>query len=142
MARRQFLDGTIKLSDLSEVTALRITPVTAGTSGRNFRVIALPGKEIVYWSFFRAKVNRFARKQSEELQVPVDFDPGLYGKSLKFGYGYEPIEYVVGGVLAIGMAALLQLDMDELSALAAALSVLGLLQLVNAYKARAAFKNL
>jgi len=34
MARRQFLDGTIKVSDLSKVTGLRITPVTAGTSGR------------------------------------------------------------------------------------------------------------
>ncbi|WP_048494331.1 hypothetical protein [Marinobacter subterrani] len=136
MARRQFLDGTIK------VTGLRITPVTAGTSGRAFRVIALPGKEIIYWSFFRVKVNRFARKQSEELQVPVDFEPSLYGQSLKFEYSYEPFEYIVGGVLSIGMAGLLQLDMDGSSALAAVFCGLGIFQLVQAYKARAAFKNL
>ena len=142
MARRQFLDGAIKVTDLSEVTALRITPVTAGTSGRAFRVIALPGKEIVYWSFFRAKANRFARKQSEELQVPVDFEPSLYGQSLKFGYSYEPIEYVAGGVVLIGMAALLQLGMDGSSALAAFFGGLGLFQLKKAYKARAAFRNL
>lgn len=142
MARRQFLDGTIKVSDLSKVTGLRITPVTAGTSGRAFRVIALPGKEIIYWSFFRVKVNRFARKQSEELQVPVDFEPSLYGQSLKFEYSYEPFEYIVGGVLSIGMAGLLQLDMDGSSALAAVFCGLGIFQLVQAYKARAAFKNL
>jgi elongation factor Tu len=142
MARRQFLDGAIKVTDLSEVTSLRITPVTAGTSGRAFRVLALPGKEIVYWSFFRAKANRFARKQSEELQVPVDFESNLYGQSLKFGYSYKPIEYVVGGVVLIGMAALLQRGMEGSSALAALFGVLGLFQLIQACKARAAFNNL
>ncbi len=142
MARRQFLDGAIKVADLSEVTALRITSVTAGTSGRAFRVIALPGKEIVYWSFFRVKANRFARKQSEELQLPVDFEPSLYGQSLKFGYSYEPIEYVVGGIVLIGMAALLQSAMDGSSVLGAFFGGLGLFQLIQAYKARAAFKNL
>ena len=142
MARRRFLDGAIKVTDLSEVTALRITPVTAGTSGRAFRVIALPGKEIVYWSFFRAKANRFAREQSEELHVAVDFEPSLYGQSLEFGYSYEPIEYVAGGVALIGMAALLQLGMDGSSALAAFFGGVGLFQLIQAYKARVAFRNL
>jgi len=59
MARKRFLDGTLRLDDLSEVTGLRITQVATGT-GRAFRVIALPGEEIVYWSFWRGKVNRFA----------------------------------------------------------------------------------
>ena len=64
MARKQFLDGTIRVGDLSGVNALRITKVATGT-GRAFRVIALPGEEIVYWSFWRGKVNRFAIKQAE-----------------------------------------------------------------------------
>ncbi len=79
MARKRFLDGTLRLDDLSEVTGLRITQVATGT-GRAFRVIALPGEEIVYWSFWRGKVNRFASKQAEELKVPVDFESHLYGQ--------------------------------------------------------------
>ena len=52
MARKQFLDGTIRIGDLSEVTGLRLTKVATG-AGKGFRVIALPGEEIVYWSFFQ-----------------------------------------------------------------------------------------
>jgi elongation factor Tu len=141
MARKQFLDGTIRVGDLSGVNALRITKVATGT-GRAFRVIALPGEEIVYWSFWRGKVNRFAIKQAEGLKVPVDFEPNLYGQSLKYKYSYEPSEYILGGVFFIATAGFLQIDMDSSNALVALLGGVGLFYFVQAYRARAAFKNL
>jgi elongation factor Tu len=141
MARKRFLDGTLRLDDLSEVTGLRITQVATGT-GRAFRVIALPGEEIVYWSFWRGKVNRFAIKQAEELKVPVDFESHLYGQSLKFKYRYEPSEYIVGGLFCMATAGFLQADMDSSNAMVGLFSGLGLFQFVQAYRAKTALKNL
>ena len=141
MARKQFLDGTIRLGDISKITGLRITQVATGT-GRGFRVIALPGEEIVYWSFWRGKVNRFAIKQAEELKVPVDFDPDLYGQSLKFKYRYEPNEYVFGGLFCVATAGVLHGDADISNAVVASFIGLGLFQFVQAYRAKTALKNL
>ncbi len=141
MARKQFLDGTIRIGDLSEVTGLRLTKVATG-AGKGFRVIALPGEEIVYWSFFRGKVNRFALKKAEELKVPVDFETDLFGKSLRFNYSYSPCEYVLGGLFCVATAGFVQIDMDNLSSPVVFLIGLGLFQFVQAYRAKTALKNL
>ncbi|TKV69298.1 hypothetical protein FDP08_14925 [Marinobacter panjinensis] len=141
MARKQFLDGTIRVGDISRIAGLRIKPVATGT-GRAFQVIALPGEEIVYWSFWRGKVNRFAIKQSEKLKVPVDFESDLYGQSLKFKYRYEPSEYIFGGLFCVATAGLFQVDTDSSNAMVALFSGLGLFQFVQAYRARTALKNL
>lgn len=141
MARKQFLDGTIRVGDISRITGLRITQVATGT-GRAFRVIALPGEEIVYWSFWREKVNRFAIKQAEELKVPVDVESGLYGQSLKFKYRYEPSEYIFGGLFCMATAGLFQIDTDSSNAMVVLFSGLGLFKFVQAYRAKAALKNL
>ncbi|MEP1540437.1 MAG: hypothetical protein ABJM11_03890 [Marinobacter sp.] len=141
MARKQFLDGAIRIGDLSEVTGLRITQVTAGT-GRAFQVIALPGEEIVYWSFFRAKVNRFAITQAEELGVPVDFDSSLFGKSLRFKYNYAPHEYVLGALFCIAVAGFLHVDLDSSTVPVAFLVGFGLFQFLQACRARTVLKNL
>ena len=87
-------------------------------------------------------MNRFAIKQAEGLKVPVDFEPNLYGQSLKYKYSYEPSEYILGGVFFIATAGFLQIDMDSSNALVALLGGVGLFYFVQAYRARAAFKNL
>lgn len=141
MARKQFLDGTIRIGDLSAVTGLRIAQVTAGT-GRAFQVIALPGEEIVYWSFLRGKVNRFAIKQAEDLKVPVDFDSNLFGKSLRFRYSYAPHEYLLGAAFCITVAGFLHTDMDSPNVPVALLVGLSVFQFLQAYRSRAVLKNL
>jgi elongation factor Tu len=141
MARKRFLDGTIRIADLSEITGLRITQVATGT-GIAFRVIALPGEEIIYWSFFRGKVNRFAMKKAEELKVLVDFESDLFGKSLRFNYSYAPRDYVLGGLFCIATAGFVQIDMDSLSLPVVFFVGLGLFQFLQAYRARAVLKNL
>lgn len=140
MARKQFLDGTIRIGDLSEVTGLRIAQVTAGT-GRAFQVIALPGEEIVYWSFLRAKVNRFAIKQAEEWKIPVDFASNLFGKSLRFKYSYAPHEYILGAAFCMTVASFLHIDMDSSNVPVALLVGFGVFQLLQAYRSRAVLKT-
>ena len=141
MARKRFLDGTIRVEGLPEVTGLRITRVATRT-GRAFRVIALPGSEIVYWSFWREKVNRFAIKQAEELKVPVDFESNLHGQSLNFQFSYKPSEYILGGLLCMATAGFVQADMNSSIIMVALFSGLGLFQVVQAYRAKLALRNL
>lgn len=142
MARKRFLDGTIRIGDLTEISALRITQVNPHTGVRAFRVIALPGNEIIYWTFFRRKANRFIKEKAEELGVPVEFASDLYGHSLNFEFSYEPIEYVLGSVFFIGASVYLQITIDGPSALAGFLGGFGLVQSVQAYRARVAAKSL
>ena len=141
MARKRFRDGTVRVGDLSKVTGLRITQVAIGT-GRGFRVIALPGEEIVFWSFWRGNANRFAIRQAEELKVPVEFESDLYGQSLKYKYSYTPNEYVLGGLFFIAIAGFLQIDMDNSNVPVAFLVGFGLFQFLQAYRARAVLKSL
>jgi len=141
MAWKQFLDGTIRIGDLSEVTGLRIDQVTAGT-GRAFRVIALPGEEIVYWSFLRAKVNRFAINQAEEWKIPVDFGSNLFGKSLRFNYSYAPHEYILGAAFCMAVAGFLHTDMDSSNVPVVLLVGFGVFQFLQAHRSRAVLNNL
>jgi len=65
MTRNRFLDGTLGVGDLSEVSDLRKTQVATGT-GRAFRVIVLPSKKTVSWSFLlgKANVSLFGKRES------------------------------------------------------------------------------
>ena len=141
MARKRFRDGTARVVDLSEVTGLRITQVATGT-GRAFRVIALPGEEIVFWSFLRGNANRFAVRQSEKLKVPVELESGLCGQSLKYEYSYTPNEYFLGGLFCTAIAVFLKVDMENSILPAAFLVGLGLFQFLQAYRARAVLQSL
>ncbi|MEQ5837178.1 hypothetical protein [Marinobacter sp. NFXS9] len=98
MKRKRFVDGTTVLESLDGVTGLRITKVNA--AGCNaFRVLALPSEDIVYWSFSRHKVNRFARGKAEELARPIELGAQLAKYPLDYDFGYSPGAYVIGAIV-------------------------------------------
>ena len=91
-----FLDGTIPINQIEYIESLLLKKIDIAQSPRGFQVLALPGKEVVYWSFSRKKVNEYIKSLIEIKNIMPSYDDSIKIKSLEYNHSYTPNEYLFG----------------------------------------------
>jgi hypothetical protein len=103
--KRKFLSGVYEIRELIGVDTLVLKKVNF-QGWRGFNITAMPNDKVVYWSYFRRKANRFLRKQTKNSALRCEFGESIKYKSLKYNYGYSPMEYFLGMVVSLLLIAL------------------------------------
>jgi len=91
-----FLDRTIPINQIEYIESLLLKKIDIAQSPRGFQVLALPGKEVVYWSFSRKKVNTYIKSLIETKNIMASYDDSIKIKSLDYDHRYTPNEYLFG----------------------------------------------
>jgi len=108
--KRNFLTGEVPIEKINNIESLLLRQFNIARAPRGFQVLALPEREVVYWSFSRKKANNFIKEQAKVKGITHIIDESVKIKSLEYNHKYTPNEYLFGSVLYLSFFLFLILN--------------------------------